>query len=288
MLRNFDLIAADGYGELCSGSEREHEYAAHRRADARDRREPGQVRLVPGTWSGTGSPASAGFGLGLERFTRYIAGLDAVWQASAYPKVPGVALAMTASRRSFPAEPSEPAPGPAAARVLPDAERYGQDAVRRGRRAVRGAPDDPSTASRLVPPVFVPQRLEKLIDLGREPTYQDVDLRHGGRRLRRPRCPVYVSAFGSTQAASTDLGLAASRQAGRLGIPMVIGENVMPVNGYGRIGGAAERSLLGRISAYAAQVPDGVGGVAVQQSTEDADAEVWNLVYSDPDVQRAA
>ncbi len=29
-------------------------------------------------------------------------------------------------------------------------------------------------------------------------------------------------------------------------------------------------------------MPDGVGGVVVQQSTEDADAEVWNLVYSDP------
>jgi glutamate synthase domain-containing protein 2 len=32
-------------------------------------------------------------------------------------------------------------------------------------------------------------------------------------------------------------------------------------------------------------VPDGVGGVAVQQSTEDADAEVWNLAYSDPAAQ---
>ena len=29
-------------------------------------------------------------------------------------------------------------------------------------------------------------------------------------------------------------------------------------------------------------MPDGLGGVVVQQSTEDADAEVWNLVYSDP------
>jgi asparaginyl-tRNA synthetase len=37
-----------------------------------------------------GIPASAGFGIGLERFTRYVAGLDSVWQASAYPKVPGV------------------------------------------------------------------------------------------------------------------------------------------------------------------------------------------------------
>ena len=34
---------------------------------------------------------SAGFGLGVERVTRYIAGLDAVWQANAYPKLPGLA-----------------------------------------------------------------------------------------------------------------------------------------------------------------------------------------------------
>ena len=38
-----------------------------------------------------GIPPSAGFGLGLERFTRYVAGLDSVWQASAFPKVPGIA-----------------------------------------------------------------------------------------------------------------------------------------------------------------------------------------------------
>ena len=38
-----------------------------------------------------GVPPSAGFGLGLERFTRYVAGLDSVWQASAFPKVPGIA-----------------------------------------------------------------------------------------------------------------------------------------------------------------------------------------------------
>ena len=66
---------------------------------------------------------------------------------------------------------------------------------------------------------------------------------------------------------------------------MVIGENVVPVNGYGRIGGETQRSLLGRINAYSAELPDGLGGVAVQQSTEDADAEVWNLVYSDPSVR---
>jgi hypothetical protein len=157
-----------------------------------------------------------------------------------------------------------------------------------GRAGTKGGgsaePADPLDRIRLVPPVFVPQRLAKLVELAREPGYRDVELETvmGGFRSTRP---LYLSAFGSTEAASVDLGLAASAQAARLGVPMVVGENVMPVNGYGRIEESAERSLLGRISAYVKEVPDSFGGVAVQQSTEDADAEVWNLVYSDPNVQ---
>lgn len=139
---------------------------------------------------------------------------------------------------------------------------------------------------RLVPPVFVPHRLSKLIELGREPTFGDVDLSATIGGLRSP-LPLYLSAFGSTRVASVDLGLAASRQAGWLGIPMVVGENVLRVNGFGRIDDSdAEGSMLARISAYADGVPDGLGGVVVQQSTEDADAEVWNMVYSDPSADR--
>ncbi|MDQ1616317.1 MAG: asparaginyl-tRNA synthetase [Actinomycetota bacterium] len=88
-LCNFDLIAPDGYGELCSGSEREHDYA---RLVTRIR-ETGENPAKYGWYldlAREGIPASAGFGLGVERFTRYVAGLHAVWQASAYPKLPGV------------------------------------------------------------------------------------------------------------------------------------------------------------------------------------------------------
>jgi hypothetical protein len=135
---------------------------------------------------------------------------------------------------------------------------------------------------RLVPPVFVPHRLAKLIELGREPTFGDVDLSTTIGGLRST-LPLYLSAFGSTRVASVDLGLAASRQAGWLGIPMVVGENVLRVNGFGRIEDEdAEGSMLARIAAYAEGVLEGYGGVVVQQSTEDADAEVWNMVYSDP------
>lgn len=140
---------------------------------------------------------------------------------------------------------------------------------------------DELDAARVVPPVFMPERLEQLVEVAREPLHTDVDLTTaiGGFRSA---LPYYLSAFGSTQVASVDLGVAASRQAGALGIPMVVGENVVPVDGYGRLTDAGGRGLLDRIRAYTQPVPDELGGVVVQQSTEDADAEVWNLVYSDP------
>jgi hypothetical protein len=171
-----------------------------------------------------------------------------------------------------------------AACALPDPDEYGRTLFGADPARCAAPGGDPLDRLRLVPPVFVPGRLNKLIDLAREPVYRDVELDTvvGGFRST---LPLYVSAFGSTEAASVSLGLAASRQAGRLGIPMVVGENVMPVNGYGRLEEQAERSLLGRITAYAEHALDGRGGVVVQQSTEDADAEVWNLVYSDPNVQ---
>jgi hypothetical protein len=164
-----------------------------------------------------------------------------------------------------------------AAAVFPDPASYGTSLFGAG----EASTVDELDAARLVPPVFMPQRLERLIDLGREPLYGDVDLTTTIGGFSSP-LPVYISAFGSTQVASSNLGLAVSEQAGRLGVPMVIGENVVPMNGYGRIDPDTSRTLLGRLHRYAAQVPDGVGGVVVQQSTEDADAEVWNLVYSDP------
>jgi asparaginyl-tRNA synthetase len=88
-LRNFDLVAPEGYGELCSGSEREADYG---RIVAR-MRETGENPAKYGWYLNAlqnGVPNSAGFGLGAQRLTRYVAGLDSVWQASAFPKLPGV------------------------------------------------------------------------------------------------------------------------------------------------------------------------------------------------------
>jgi methylamine---glutamate N-methyltransferase subunit C len=166
-----------------------------------------------------------------------------------------------------------------AAGVFPDLAGYGRSLL--GATPGGQDPCDVLERIRIVPPVFMPQRLEKLIDLAREPLYTDVELETviGGFRSR---LPLYVSAFGSTQVASRDLGEAAGRQAGALGVPLVIGENVVPVNGFRSASDAGASPLLGRIAAYTGAADDGYGGVVVQQSTEDADAEVWNLVYSDP------
>jgi isopentenyl diphosphate isomerase/L-lactate dehydrogenase-like FMN-dependent dehydrogenase len=167
-----------------------------------------------------------------------------------------------------------------AAAALPPLQEYGQ--------AMFGAHGNPGRtandlldAIRLVPPILMPQRLEKLIELGREPLYTDVDLGTSIGGFRSP-LPVLVSALGSTNLGGGKIANAVARQAGRRGIPMVIGENVVPSSGYGRLGETSHRSLRMRIGDYCEELPDGLGGVAVQQSTEDADAEVWNLIYSDP------
>lgn len=163
--------------------------------------------------------------------------------------------------------------------AFPALDSYGQAMF--GADPAAGVSADALDAIRLVPPVFTPRRHAKLIELGREPAYCDVELGTDLGGFRSP-LPVYISAFGSTQVAGGGLGRAVSGQAGQLGIPMVIGENIVPTSGYGRLDPERDRAMLARISAYAAAVPDGMGGVVIQQSTEDADAEVWNLVYSDP------
>ena len=89
ILRDFDLLYPEGYGEAVSGAEREYEYA---RVVAR-LRETGEN---PSKYEWyldmlrEGIPPSAGFGIGIERLTRYICGLKAVWEARPYPKVAGV------------------------------------------------------------------------------------------------------------------------------------------------------------------------------------------------------
>lgn len=167
------------------------------------------------------------------------------------------------------------------AAVFPPVEEYGTAVFGATPHTPATVPGDDIDALRLIPPVFMPGRLAKLVELGREPLYSDVRLDAGFGGLRAP-LPVYVSALGSTRVASASLAI--SRQAGRLGIPMIIGENVAPMNGFRSSGDEHRKGLLERIHAYLEELPDGLGGVCVQQSTEDANSEVWNHVYSDPAV----
>ncbi|GAA4252860.1 asparagine synthetase A [Dactylosporangium darangshiense] len=90
VLRNFDLIAADGFGELASGGERTHEYRRLIERMRESGENPSKYAWYLELARDGGLPASAGFGLGIERVTRYLGGLETVWQATAYPKLPGV------------------------------------------------------------------------------------------------------------------------------------------------------------------------------------------------------
>ncbi|WP_280441388.1 asparagine synthetase A [Nocardia brasiliensis] len=88
MLRNFDLIFPGGFGEMMSGSERESDYRTLLTRMRETGENPAKYEWYL-TLAREGLSPSAGFGLGVERLTRFLAGLDAVWQATAYPKVPG-------------------------------------------------------------------------------------------------------------------------------------------------------------------------------------------------------
>ncbi|MDI5962221.1 asparagine synthetase A [Streptantibioticus silvisoli] len=88
-LLNFDLIAPESCGELCSGSERESEYAKIITRMRETGENPSKYAWYLDVVR-NGIPGSAGFGIGLERLTRWVAGLDSVWQATAFPKLAGV------------------------------------------------------------------------------------------------------------------------------------------------------------------------------------------------------
>jgi asparaginyl-tRNA synthetase len=88
-LLSFDLLYPEGYGEAISGSEREYEAEKVKR-NMRDAGLPLEEYAWYLELLEHGIPSSAGFGIGIERFTRYLCGLDAVWQAAAFPKVAGI------------------------------------------------------------------------------------------------------------------------------------------------------------------------------------------------------
>ena len=89
ILRDFDLLFPEGFGEGISGGEREYRYEvvlSRLKESGEDIQKYGwYLDMLK-----SGIPQSVGFGLGLERLTRWICGLDKIWEATPFPKVPGV------------------------------------------------------------------------------------------------------------------------------------------------------------------------------------------------------
>jgi asparaginyl-tRNA synthetase len=88
VLKSMDLIMPEGFGEVISGGEREYRYQEVKALLDREGVADGYSWYLDMLKAGI--PPSAGFGLGIERFTRYICGLDHIWESSPFPKVPGI------------------------------------------------------------------------------------------------------------------------------------------------------------------------------------------------------
>jgi len=88
VLVDMDLMYPQGYGEALSGGERECEF--DRIANRLDRDGIPAAKFARYLEEvKRGVPASAGFGIGIERLTRFIAGLDSIEDARLFPKAPG-------------------------------------------------------------------------------------------------------------------------------------------------------------------------------------------------------
>jgi len=88
VLLDMDLVYPEGFGEALSGGEREVEYGRILDRMARDglSRERFARYLEH---AARGLPRCAGFGVGVERLTRYVCGLDRIEDARLFAKVPG-------------------------------------------------------------------------------------------------------------------------------------------------------------------------------------------------------
>ncbi|MCD6494896.1 asparagine synthetase [Candidatus Bipolaricaulota bacterium] len=88
VLLDMDLVYPEGYGEALSGGEREHTLQRVVRRLEQDAVDKERFSQYLG-FVAEGLPASAGFGIGIERLTRFVCGLENVEQSRLFPKVPG-------------------------------------------------------------------------------------------------------------------------------------------------------------------------------------------------------
>lgn len=87
-LVDMDLVWPEGFGEALSGGEREYDYD---RIITRIKKQGLKVEdfIVYLQLARQGLRKSAGFGLGIERFTRYVCGTKRIEEVSLFPKTPG-------------------------------------------------------------------------------------------------------------------------------------------------------------------------------------------------------
>ncbi len=89
-LLDMDLIYPEGYGEALSGGEREYQFNLIKERIQRKGQTLEQFEKYL-ELAKEDLPASAGFGIGIERLTRFICGLKNIEEASLFPKIPGKA-----------------------------------------------------------------------------------------------------------------------------------------------------------------------------------------------------
>ena len=89
ILKDFDLIYPEGFGEAISGGEREYRYDKIVERMRRSRENISDYGWYLDMLR-SGIPLSAGFGIGVERLTRFICGLENIWDAVPFPRVAGV------------------------------------------------------------------------------------------------------------------------------------------------------------------------------------------------------
>jgi len=88
VLRDMDLIYPGGYGEALSGGEREYKYDRIKQRILKKGQKLSQFKDYL-TLAKDDLPPSAGFGIGIERLTRYICGLKRIEETTLFPKTPG-------------------------------------------------------------------------------------------------------------------------------------------------------------------------------------------------------
>ncbi len=89
ILRDFDMLYPEGFGEAISGGEREHTYEGVLKRMKLTGVDPEEYSWYLQMLK-EGVPHSVGFGIGVERLTRWICGLKTIWEAVPFPKVPGI------------------------------------------------------------------------------------------------------------------------------------------------------------------------------------------------------